>query len=58
MSFSKKFCNNSPFKYQMRVSEIRKKERQMRRDDKRNRKLIESGQPLPYEGNLPWFQGE
>ena len=42
----------------MRVSEIRKKERQMSRNDKRDRKLIESGQPLPYEGNLPWFQGE
>ena len=53
MSFSKKFCGKSPFK--MRVGEIRKKERQLRRNDKRDRKMIENGETPPYEGNLHWF---
>ena len=53
--FQKSFCGKSPLK-QMRVGEIRRKERRQRRDDRRDRKRLEKGQPLPYEGNLPWFQ--
>ena len=40
----------------MRVGEIRRKERQIRRSDRRDQKRLDKGQALPYEGNLPWFQ--
>ena len=50
-AFKKSFCGKSPFN-QMRVGEIRRKERQLRRRDRKFAK----GKLPDYEGNLPWFQ--
>ena len=54
-NFAKMFCKKSPFK-QKTIGQMRRQERELRRNDKRDQKILESGGDMPYEGNLPWFK--
>jgi len=50
--FQKKFCKRSPM-MQKTVGEMRRQERRLKRNDKRDQKILDSGGDMPYEGSIP-----